>query len=435
MPHFQQAQATDYRDLLNVLRDFASSDHVDTAVVNAGGSGYSVGDILTIDGGSSVFHVAATVEVLTVSAGAVLTVGIRQSGGYTTNPSPLTAVTTSTGGGGTGCTLDLTMSGVLWTVNRDETGNHQAGERELLLQGVGSGADQIFIGIRSYNDSGSGATNFEVAGFSGFNSVLTWDLQPGKSPGRFDSAQGGAFIPLRDGTMNYWLNIDGRRIIVVAEVGTGYASCYLGFMNVFATAAEYPYPLYIAGSTSQFDQVFSDTEISYSGIADPIRHDDGGGPRGGDVGPGFFRAADGVWTTVYNSEIAGSNRNIARQAIISPAGDFVNPVNTSDQWFSTALGGFNDFVPSSGSPGAPTRAWRPTPNTGGDVYPTWPCTIFLQDSAVGRQMIGEMDDVRWLPALIGPVVAMDTLLGDTHTVFQCGNRSEPWALFLMRTRP
>ncbi len=50
----------------------------------------------------------------------------------------------------------------------------------------------------------------------------------------------------------------------------------------------------------------------------------------------------------------------------------------------------------------------------------------------GRQMIGELDDVRWFPAAIGPVVAEDTL--GPRTAFQCGNRSEPWALFLMRTR-
>ncbi len=51
-----------------------------------------------------------------------------------------------------------------------------------------------------------------------------------------------------------------------------------------------------------------------------------------------------------------------------------------------------------------------------------------------RQIIGEMEDVRWFPAAIGSVVAEDTLNGDKFTAFQNGNRSEPWALFLMRTR-
>ena len=40
MPFYQQATSTDYRDLLDDLRDFATSDHVATAVVAAGGTGY-----------------------------------------------------------------------------------------------------------------------------------------------------------------------------------------------------------------------------------------------------------------------------------------------------------------------------------------------------------------------------------------------------------
>ena len=63
---------------------------------------------------------------------------------------------------------------------------------------------------------------------------------------------------------------------------------------------------------------------------------------------------------------------------------------------------------------------------------TFTSNVMMVDSS--RQIVGEMDDVRWFPAAIGPVVAADDL-AEVYTAFQCGNRSEPWALFLMRTRP
>ena len=37
-----------------------------------------------------------------------------------------------------------------------------------------------------------------------------------------------------------------------------------------------------------------------------------------------------------------------------------------------------------------------------------PCTVMLQDAELSLQMIGELDDVRWFPAAVGPVVAEDT---------------------------
>lgn len=76
------------------------------AVLNAGGSGYVVGDVLTIDTGTGV---AAQIEVLTESGGAVATFRIIHVGFYSVDPSPLVGAATS-GGTGTGATFDLTMA-------------------------------------------------------------------------------------------------------------------------------------------------------------------------------------------------------------------------------------------------------------------------------------------------------------------------------------
>lgn len=75
-----------------------------TATVSAGGSGYAVGNVLTISGGTST--TAATVTVATVSSGAVLTVTISNAGAYTAVPTNPAA---TTGGAGSGATFTLSF--------------------------------------------------------------------------------------------------------------------------------------------------------------------------------------------------------------------------------------------------------------------------------------------------------------------------------------
>lgn len=82
---------------------------VATAVVNAGGSGYSVGDKLLINGGTGD---AAYVTVATLGGGgAVATVTVTAPGTYSVNPSATGAATTcTTSPAASGCTLNLTFS-------------------------------------------------------------------------------------------------------------------------------------------------------------------------------------------------------------------------------------------------------------------------------------------------------------------------------------
>lgn len=75
--------------------------------VAAGGTGYSVGNILTIVGGTS--NIAALFQVTGVSAGAVTTIQLVTSGAYSVKPSSPAA---TTGGAGTGCTITLVWQGL-----------------------------------------------------------------------------------------------------------------------------------------------------------------------------------------------------------------------------------------------------------------------------------------------------------------------------------
>lgn len=83
-----------YRDAVAKMVQMATSQHVSAVAVNAGGTGYTVGDILTVPhtGGGLL---AATAEVLTLSGSAVATVKLRNMGAYSNR---MATATVSAGG-------------------------------------------------------------------------------------------------------------------------------------------------------------------------------------------------------------------------------------------------------------------------------------------------------------------------------------------------
>ena len=107
--------ATDYRDFLDKVREFATSINVQTVAINAGGTGYTEGDIVTISGGTST--TAATVEVVAVSGGVVTEVQVSNAGAYSVAPATTGAATT--GGTGSGLTLNTTTQAAGWTALRN----------------------------------------------------------------------------------------------------------------------------------------------------------------------------------------------------------------------------------------------------------------------------------------------------------------------------
>lgn len=84
-----------------IIIPFGNASTVSTATVNAGGTGYVVGDILSIvqTGGTG-----ATIRVETVYAGAVVSISVQNVGyGYS-----VASGLTTTGGTGTGATINIT---------------------------------------------------------------------------------------------------------------------------------------------------------------------------------------------------------------------------------------------------------------------------------------------------------------------------------------
>lgn len=79
--------------------------YVSAVAINNGGSGYSIGNTLTVAGGKGN---AATLNVDDVTAGTITSVSIVSGGNYTEDPSLIANAVT---GAGSSATMDLTMHG------------------------------------------------------------------------------------------------------------------------------------------------------------------------------------------------------------------------------------------------------------------------------------------------------------------------------------
>lgn len=326
-----------------------------------------------------------------------------------------------------------------WVTDRYATSVLDANNDEWIAHGTGGGSDAIYAGIRTFHDASSGAYNWELAGGTGYNSGgAGWDTKlVGISPGRFngatDTLKYGAYVPLLNSSITYWISATSRRLILVAKCSTAYVSCYLGWLNPFATTAEYPYPLYIAGSTPFFNLLPSSTAIPYSGLADPIGVQTGALDENG---PAFLRFLDGAWYTVRNSSSSGpsfSARSASRDRVVYPAGTpLINATRVpdpADRW-QTLTFDWHNVIPNSGVPGTISANLHKTPGTTSRVA-IEPATVIFQ--LPSEQFCGELDDVAWCSGA-DSVGAEDTLNDgvDTWHVFQNGTKTDLWHRFAVR---
>ncbi len=117
------------------------------AAVSAGGSGYVVGDLLQVSGGTGT---AATLMVTAVSAGAVTSAAVVSVGAYTAAPSN-PASTVALSGVGTGATFNLTTA--VTSVTPATDGTYSKG-------GTLNWANVYGIGIQNGNNTTAAADNY-----------------------------------------------------------------------------------------------------------------------------------------------------------------------------------------------------------------------------------------------------------------------------------
>lgn len=121
---------------------------------------------------------------------------------------------------------------------------------KLVLQGEGSGSDEIIVAIQKYANVGGDSYGWRLNGYAAYQSGYDFLSQPGAI--QPVNGYGAASMPLWNSTIPYWFIVSGRRIIVVAKVSTTYQACYLGFYLPFASPNQYPYPLCVGGSRVDF---------------------------------------------------------------------------------------------------------------------------------------------------------------------------------------
>ncbi len=146
----------------------------------------------------------------------------------------------------------LVSLGQEWTILDDDVVDD---ERFVYLQGPGlAGNDEIYVGIRRYLDTTTNAYNWGLIGMTGYDSGLDFNSQAGVSPETVLCLSN-----LDD--MEYWAIASGRRFILIVKIGSVYVSSYCGFILPYATPSEYPYPLFIGGTSYLESQLYTDVGI------------------------------------------------------------------------------------------------------------------------------------------------------------------------------
>ena len=126
---------TGYDEALLRLLDLATNDNVIAAAIVSGGTGYTIGDILTVSGGTVVNSLVATLEVLSVAAGVIDGVRVFNTGAYSAQPGNPVAVT-----GGTGAddaTFNLTFETQNWAINRNDPNSSSILDNPVIAAGGG----------------------------------------------------------------------------------------------------------------------------------------------------------------------------------------------------------------------------------------------------------------------------------------------------------
>ncbi len=126
----------------------------------------------------------------------------------------------------------------------------------LCLKGPGdAGLDEIYVGIEAYESLAAGYYNWELVGAWGYRAGRALVDHPRSSKAYRVYAQ------LWQYEIPYWIVVTGRRIILVAKISGTFQMIHLGLLDPPGTAEQYPYPLFIGGSSNVETYPWSSTTL------------------------------------------------------------------------------------------------------------------------------------------------------------------------------
>lgn len=279
-------------------------------------------------------------------------------------------------------TTDATLTGLgqNWTKLADTavgyTNSHgDAVVYEVYLKAPGlSTTEAIYVQLQAFNSSGY--WNWRMRGATGYNSGQPWASQPGASPD--------TFLSLWNASIPYTFIANGQRVVVIAQVGTVFESAYLGKFLPYGQPSQYPYPLFIGGTSIVHNTLASDVTGNHSAFFDPTT--------------AYVYWVDGSWQAFQN---------------VSAAGLGTNPDYTGRQVWPYIYGG------------AATEPTWMQPNLDG-TYPLFPTRLEMYSStfpATGSttppaNALGELDGVFFVPGVSITSGTTITISGVTYLVLQ-----------------
>lgn len=507
-------RATDYRDLCNKIVGMATSQHVATVAINNGGTGgtFVIGDIVTLTHAGALLD--ARFEVLTVSAGAILTMRIQDSGAfsnrlasavvggapgtgyvvgdvlelqggtqrekgkvkvatlsgsgvatvtvfenggaYTVAPgasdttegigptayagddaATITPTMTGmigltglaiTGGGGTGATVDITLAETGWTVDdrntNDRTENSLTDEKEVVLLGDATGkTNKPYVNMITATRTSGIDTRYAIAisGMLAHNPSLSLYQSPGIHPSIGSNTTFltlGAYLLCPENQaqeIDFWLSIDTFRISVVTNNNPGaantddgvYTRTHMGLMNGYGTESENPYPMMVGSDARDPDLDPATSNVQISGLPEC------GAGSGQETG-WFYYESDGVaWRNIKNVD-----------NFVAPSGGLSYTAYPFGRVADQDDGTINDIVTDTGldtwaswsnlGRASPAFALRPVPGVATQTF-LWPINIIAR-TGVGALANGPRGEVR----------GMFVLTATDNTGAQIANFSEDY---------
>lgn len=264
-------QATNYKNCLDIVRQFTQKDRAASAVSRVTGSAgrvYGVsasensidGETFTIEcttgGGDGVAKFSVTGDGLTGSA-AEATAGELYSIPECSFIIVSDGDTFVAGGTPDKWTFSTDASTAEWEQDRWDTDYDGAGGYELIQHGIGDGTDEIYVGYNTKTAGGANPYwNWLVTGLTGYNAHFSgkdkpMEIQPGYSP-YYDCMNNESF----------WFECiaTSRHIKVIPTAVSGeQGGSYLGFILPHATPSQWTYPMFGGGSTDTLTEVVGST--------------------------------------------------------------------------------------------------------------------------------------------------------------------------------
>lgn len=282
---------TDFWDILDVIKNLAKDDHISVAAINTAGTGYAVGDTITLAGGTK-YH-EPEIEVTGVSGGVITSVHISDAGVYTAQASnPVAQNTTS--GSGTGADFNLTYLDTAWETLVDFEAE-EATVAAIGTAGTGYTADDV---VTVVGGSFTVATTVQIDTVGGSGEALTVSVytEAGEyitTPANDAATSGGTGTGL-ELTMTWAATTDERKYLMLHNTTTDQ---YIGWKAFKWTTPEDAYLLQCNGFTG-FDSVSIPWDQHPGSMADK----DDYVPLSGGGAP----ATVNYWLSIQDLRITGS---------------------------------------------------------------------------------------------------------------------------------